>query len=129
MLMPPRQFACVWLIGLLMSVCVPVWADDVAKYPVLSPQLIDGRTIWLGNCETCHAYGTAGAPNPLKPSQWEHRLTKPLRLLYRHAIEGFYGETDTHMPARGGNPDLNDEQVQTAVVYMLALARFFQTQR
>ncbi|MFK8082649.1 MAG: cytochrome c5 family protein [Granulosicoccus sp.] len=129
MLIPPGQMVCIWLIFISVNVSVPVLADDVTKYPILSPELNDGRTVWLGNCETCHAYGTAGAPNPRKPKQWEHRLKRPRLVLYQHAIEGFYGENDTYMPARGGNPDLSDEQVKTAVDYMLALARFYMTQR
>lgn len=124
MLLPNRQLAYASLVFLLTSVCIPGLADDVTKYPVFSPDLLDGRDIWLANCETCHAYGTAGAPNPLIPSQWEQRLKTPLPVLYQHAIDGFYGESDTYMPARGGNPNLSDQQVQSAVNYMLALAQF-----
>ena len=46
-------------------------------------------------------------------------------VLYSHAIEGFFGPDDTMMPARGGNPDLTDEEVKLAVDYMLALATYY----
>ena len=104
-------------------VCLPVYSDD--RYPYLSGDFAEGRVVWLENCETCHAYGTAGAPNPLKPPEWTERVKKPVEILYEHAIQGFYGKSDTYMPPRGGNPDLSDVQVRSAVDYMLALAFFY----
>lgn len=104
---------------------MPVRASD--KYPELSDDLTSGRAVWLNNCETCHAYGIAGAPNPLNPPEWNERLKTPLSTLYEHAILGFYGETGTYMPPRGDNPELSDSEVQSAVNYMLALANFYLT--
>ncbi len=87
------------------------------------PHLVQGRALWLDTCEGCHGYGIAGAPIPMQPTEWAPRLRKPLPLLYRHAIEGFFGPDDTYMPPRGGNPELSDSQVRAAVDYMVALAR------
>lgn len=95
------------------------------KYPELSTELATGRGVWLQNCETCHAYGIAGAPNPLEPPEWEERVKTPLTTLYEHATQGFFGVNDTYMPPRGGNPELSDSDVESAVDYMLALARFY----
>lgn len=83
------------------------------------------RTLWLDSCEGCHGYGIAGAPIPMQPDDWRERLEKPRSVLYSHAIEGFFGPDDTMMPARGGNPDLTDEEVKLAVDYMLALATYY----
>lgn len=102
---------------------IPAHASD--KYPEFSDELAAGRHVWLKNCETCHAYGIAGAPNPLQPPEWADRVKIPLTILYEHAIQGFFGPTDTHMPPRGGNPELKDSEVESAVDYMLALARFY----
>ncbi len=92
-------------------------------YPQLAAASAAGRQLWMDNCEACHAYGIAGAPDPTEPEDWRNRLGKPRELLYQHAIEGFFGPDDTQMPARGGNAALSDEQVRAAVDYMVALAR------
>jgi cytochrome c5 len=87
--------------------------------------LQQGRDLWLENCEGCHGYGIADAPVPMQPDDWKHRVIKQKEVLYRHAIEGFIGEDYSMMPARGGNDELNDEQVKAAVDYMLFLANFY----
>lgn len=87
--------------------------------------LQQGRDLWLENCEGCHGYGIADAPVPMRPSDWKHRVIKQKEVLYRHAIEGFIGEDYSMMPARGGNEELNDDQVKAAVDYMLFLANFY----
>ena len=92
-------------------------------------ELQQGRSLWLENCEGCHGYGIADAPIPMRPDEWQHRVIKDRDLLYRHAIEGFIGEDYSMMPARGGNDELNDEQVKAAVDYMLFLAYFYIKQR
>lgn len=90
-----------------------------------SPALTNGRALWVTNCKGCHAYGTAGAPIPMNPEEWDHRVTKPKATLYDHAINGFFGKDDTMMPERGGNPDLTDSQVKLAVDYMVSLATYY----
>lgn len=97
-------------------------ADDSDFVEFSSPALQSGRVIWLENCKGCHAYGTAGAPIPMRAEQWKPRVKKGKALLYDHAINGFFGPDDTMMPARGGNDQLSDEKVRLAVDYMLALA-------
>lgn len=86
------------------------------------PHLSQGRLIWLENCKGCHGDGTAGAPIPMENKAWEFRIAKGMPTLYEHAIKGFFGENDTMMPERGGNPNLSDEQVIAAVDYVVALA-------
>ena len=86
------------------------------------PHLSHGREVWVANCMTCHGYGIAGAPNPTDQSAWAHRLEKPRETLYQHALNGFFGPDDTMMPARGGNPDLSDDEVKAAVDYMATVA-------
>lgn len=61
----------------------------------------------------------------MKVSHWEHRVVKPRQELYDHAINGFFGPDDTHMPARGGNEALTNNEVELAVDYMVALASHY----
>lgn len=112
---------------LLASLWWPIvlMAENTAYLGFDSVHLVHGRTIWLTNCETCHGYGIAGAPVPMHPGEWRARLQQDQPILYRHAIEGFFGPEDTMMPPRGGNEELTDDEVRAAVDYMTALARFY----
>lgn len=105
-----------------------VMAAEKADYIVPeSASLKSGRLVWMHNCEGCHGYGVADAPIPMQPEDWKHRVLKSRALLYQHAIEGFIGEDYSMMPARGGNEKLSDEEVRSAVDYMLFLANIYIT--
>jgi cytochrome c5 len=78
----------------------------------------DGAVIYDKLCVTCHKGGTGGAPLMTKAA-WASRISKGEETLIAHAINGFKGDAG-QMPARGGNPSLNDEQVTAAVQWMLA---------
>ena len=92
-------------------------------YPVFAgDELALGRTTWVENCETCHAYGIAGAPLSSDTTEWQQRAAQGRAALYQHAIEGFFGPGGTMMPPRGGNDALSDAEVKAAVDYMLELA-------
>ena len=47
------------------------------------------------------------------------RIERGTDILYRHAINGWNGPSGKRMPARGGNWNLTDEQVEAAVDYMI----------
>lgn len=66
-------------------------------------------------CAACHSNGTLGAPVVGDEEDWGQRLDeKGMETLVSHAINGF-----NQMPARGGNPDLSDEDIEKTVSYML----------
>ena len=75
--------------------------------------LLAGDAVFTGNCAACHATGAAGAPKLGDASAWGPRIAQGYDVLVKHAIEGIRA-----MPARGGNPDLDDVEVARAVVYM-----------
>ena len=79
---------------------------------------LDGSVIYGNLCAGCHKAGVGGAPKMGDPSGMGARAGKGKDTLYKHAIEGFQG-TAGMMPARGGNPALNDDQVKAAVDFML----------
>lgn len=78
---------------------------------------LDGGVIYNNLCAGCHKSGVGGAPM-MDAAGMGARASKGKDLLYKHAIEGFQGDAGV-MPARGGNPALNDDQVKAAVDYML----------
>ena len=74
--------------------------------------------IYTSVCAACHDAGVAGAPKADDGDEWARRLEeKGLDTLVSHSINGFQA-----MPARGGNPNLSDEELATTVAYMLAEA-------
>jgi cytochrome c5 len=64
-------------------------------------------------CAQCHQPGTQGAPKMGDRAAWTPRLAKGLNVLVASAVHG-HGP----MPARGGMPDLSDEDIRGAIVYM-----------
>ena len=111
---------------LLLAKMMPISAAEKSDYIVPeNASLSFGRHIWLNNCESCHGYGVADAPIPMRPGDWHHRVAKGKTLLYQHAIEGFISDDYNVMPARGGNERLDDAQVKAAVDYMFFLANFY----
>lgn len=84
------------------------------------PILNAGRAVWADTCEACHGGNKAtGAPKITSQKKWQKRIATGLPVLITHATEGFLGKTYAQMPARGGNPDLSDAQVASAVLFMV----------
>jgi cytochrome c5/LysM repeat protein len=75
-----------------------------------------GKEIYDTLCMACHMIGVSGAPKYGDKESWAERLAKGEATLVSNAINGF----NIVMPARGGNPDLSDDEVKRAVQYMLA---------
>ncbi len=76
-------------------------------------QLKAGADVYNAACAACHNAGAAGAPKFGDAGAWGGRLKQGYDTLVSHAIKGIRG-----MPAKGGNPDLNDIEVARAVVHM-----------
>ncbi|MBK3393344.1 cytochrome c5 family protein [Psychrobacter sp. M9-54-1] len=73
----------------------------------------DGKAVYNAVCHTCHASGLLGSPMLGDAGAWGPRIAKGKDTLYTHAINGFNA-----MPAKGG-ADIPDEEVQSAVDYMV----------
>ncbi len=69
--------------------------------------------VYSANCAACHTSGAAGAPKMGDAGAWGARIAQGYDTLVKHAVEGIRA-----MPAKGGNPDLDDIEVARAVVYM-----------
>jgi cytochrome c5 len=99
-------------------------AGAAQKFPEFADaRLKQGRAIWLGNCEVCHAQDLAGAPLVTNKAAWAPRVAKGKDALYKSALGGLTGPKGTQMPPRGGNDKLTDDQVRAAVDYMVAIVR------
>lgn len=81
-----------------------------------------GQSVFATACVVCHGAGVAGAPRLGDKADWTPRLAQGTEVLYRHAIEGYTGSKGV-MPPKGGNMNLADADVRSAVDYMVAQAR------
>lgn len=74
----------------------------------------DGEAIYNSVCMACHDTGAAGAPIHGDEAAWADRVTKGFDTLLDHSTNGFNA-----MPARGGNPNITDEEMLAVTKYML----------
>lgn len=79
-----------------------------------------GKPVYDGVCAACHDSGIPGIPQFGDTAAWSARIKLGKATLYEHAIHGFKGSSGMPMPARGGKPDLTDDQVKAAVDYLIA---------
>lgn len=80
-------------------------------------QLLSGEEIYKTTCVACHGAGVAGAPKVGDIASWAPRLKEGYDKVVGAALNGLNA-----MPAKGGNPDLDDIEVARAVVYMANLS-------
>jgi cytochrome c5 len=86
------------------------WVEPAdTQYPVART----GRQVVEARCRQCHEAGKGGAPRIGDRAAWIPRLSHGFEPLVRSAIHGHGG-----MPARGGLPDLTDDEMRGAIVYM-----------
>ncbi|MDB5728392.1 MAG: cytochrome c5 family protein, partial [Noviherbaspirillum sp.] len=76
-------------------------------------QLQTADAVYKSTCAACHDSGAAGAPKIGDASAWSARIAQGYDTLVSHAIKGLRA-----MPAKGGNPELDDVEVAAAVVLM-----------
>ena len=100
------------------------------------PDIEKGAAIYAEACKVCHAQGVTGAPvlgnlanwkgRPRPDSmddedskddkmKWSYPTSDEVDLLVEHATNGF-----GLMPAKGGKPELTEQEIRYAVKYMLS---------
>ncbi|MEW6372201.1 MAG: c-type cytochrome [Pseudomonadota bacterium] len=92
----------------------PVAEEGFTLVDANAPKVLQaGDAVYTAVCAACHSTGAAGAPKTGAAADWTARLAQGYDTLVKHAIEGIRA-----MPAKGGNPDLDNLEVERAVVYM-----------
>ncbi|WP_020655367.1 c-type cytochrome [Massilia niastensis] len=92
----------------------PVAEEGFTLVDANAPKVLQaGNAVYAAVCAACHDSGAAGAPKTGDNGAWGARLAQGYDTLIKHAIEGIRA-----MPAKGGNPDLDDVEVARAVVFM-----------
>ena len=82
---------------------------------VVASKKLSGEQVYNSACMSCHASGAAGAPMAGNKNQWSDRIAKGNETLYASAINGI-----GVMPAKGGISTLTDEEVKSAVDYLIS---------
>ena len=78
-----------------------------------------GPQVYNEACVACHGNGIGGAPRLGDAAAWAPRIAQGLEIIQQHALQGYTGDQG-YMPPKGGRVDLSDEEVLSAVDYMLA---------
>lgn len=87
---------------LLTTFCLPVAAEEIS-----------GRKVYESTCSECHGTGKFNAPKFGDTKRWKKLVREGLNDLVPAALTGI-----RKMPAKGGNPQLSDNEVAEAVVFM-----------
>lgn len=80
---------------------------------------VDGETVFMKNCRPCHQSSAYKAPQLEKKQDWQVRISAGKDAMLKNTLKGFQGKFG-FMPARGGNPDLTDEDLAAAIDYIIA---------
>lgn len=84
-------------------------------------EALPGENTYKSTCSICHRSGLNSAPRIDNKKDWDMRLLQGNEALYDHAINGYHGSRG-YMPPRGSNTKLSDDEVRTAVNYMVMQA-------
>lgn len=79
----------------------------------LTSTIRSGEDIYEAKCGLCHAAGVGGAPK-YATAQWTERATKGIDALLLTALSGI-----NPMPAMGLCNDCSDDEIKSAIVYMI----------
>ena len=115
--------------GLLAPAAAPAPAAVPAPEATVAPatetatiapvvNLAAGIETYAANCFVCHDTGAVGSPKLGDKAAWAPRLAKGPEALYISAINGL-----NVMPAKGGNPSLEEDAIKAAVDYMISAAQ------
>jgi cytochrome c5 len=86
--------------------------------PQTSPSDFDlakGEQVYNSLCVICHQAGVAGAPKLGDKEAWAPRIAQGMDTLFSHSLNGLNA-----MPPKGGNISLPDEDVKSAVAFMVS---------
>ena len=78
------------------------------------PASADGEKVYNKACKMCHGSGMMGAPKTGDKAGWEARIAKGMDVLNDSAINGI-----GKMKPKGGKKSLSDDDVKSAVAYMV----------
>ena len=76
---------------------------------------VPGEAVYNRVCAACHTAGVLNAPKYGSKEDWEPRYAQGIDTLVTHAVNGINA-----MPAKGGDPNLSEQDIHDSIVYILA---------
>lgn len=101
-------------LGALLGASQPASADTGRP----GVNTLHGMRIYNRVCKECHDEGKNGAPRLDDLSAWRKRIWQGEEVLDQHALQGHL-----KMPAKGGHPELSNQDVIDAVHFMIIMLR------
>jgi cytochrome c5 len=97
---------------------------DTVQVATIEPvaEVLSGPQVYNQACVACHGAGIGGAPTVGQNADWGTRVAQGANVLRDHVINGYQGEAG-YMPPKGGRIDLSDEEIISAMEYMLEQSR------
>ena len=111
-----RPFGDIYLPGEEHEAEEPTVETAIEPEPVAT--VMSGPQVYNNACIACHGNGVGGAPIVGDTDAWAPRIAQSKTTLYDHAVDGFTGSAG-FMPAKGARVDLSDEEIHSAVDYMI----------
>lgn len=96
----------------------PETVEATSVEPTPAVNIAAGIDTYAANCFVCHDTGAAGSPKLGDKAAWAPRIAKGKEALYASSINGLNA-----MPAKGGNPSLDEDTIKAAVDYMISAAQ------
>jgi cytochrome c5 len=96
----------------------PEAVEATSVEPTPAVNIAAGIDTYAANCFVCHDTGAAGSPKLGDKAAWAPRIAKGKEALYASSINGLNA-----MPAKGGNPSLDEDTIKAAVDYMISAAQ------
>lgn len=88
--------------------------EDVNAIIVAESTTRSAKEIYLNNCQACHNSGALGAPKFGSKEAWEPLIKRGIENILKTAISGVNA-----MPAKGGCNDCSDEEIKSAIQYII----------
>jgi cytochrome c5 len=96
--------------AVMITACNPVPQVNLDGF-----DLARGEEVYNSLCVACHAAAVFNAPKLGDRSTWAPRVEQGIERLFYNSINGFNA-----MPARGGNPNISDQDIKNAVSFMVS---------
>lgn len=103
------------ILGVVTGAVLLAACSEKQPAPEAVKQVSQGELVYNKSCKVCHAQGLNGAPILGNKKMWSKRAPQGIEVLVDHASNGF-----GLMPAKGGNAQLSDAEIQAAVEYMIS---------